>query len=339
MKTVFIVDDNATNLSSAKSALQDRYKVRTISSALKMFELLGKITPDLILLDIEMPEMDGFEALGILKGTLSTSDIPVIFLTSLSDPETEIRGFEMGVIDFIAKPFSAPVLQLRVKTHLEIDEIIRDRTSRLLNLQNALVYTLANVIQRHDKETGDQISRTAAYIKVLVGNMMAQGVYLDELNKMDIELLISSARLHDVGKFPVSDQLLGKQAELTGDELALIMAHCDGSDEITSDTNIGATAADFLNVAREVSTSHRERWDGKGFPEGLSGTDIPLHGRIAAIVDVYDALVSDKTNSRAFSPDQAMNIIMSGSGTQFDPSIAEVFFKAKSQIASIISEN
>lgn len=342
LKTVFVVDDNAVNLSVAKDALKEQYRVRTLPSAIKMFEILEKVIPDLILLDIEMPEMDGFEALKILKKKEETSNIPVIFLTSLTDATVESRGFQMGVVDFINKPFSKPVLINRIRTHLDINEIIKDRTEQLHKktvslekLQNSLVFVLADMVENRDGETGGHIERTSIYIKILVEEMITNNVYADELEKTMIDVLISSARLHDIGKIAISDTVLNKPGKLTDEEFEIMKTHCEIGADIINSIILRADGADFLYNAKLIAETHHERWDGKGYPKGLSGTDIPLHGRIMSVVDVYDALRSERPYKKAFTPDEAVRIIMENSGTQFDPLIAEVFYNARDRFAQV----
>jgi len=329
MKTIFIVDDSDTNLSMAEAALEDSYRVMTMASAEKMFDLLEKITPDLILLDIEMPQMDGFEALKKLKSEDRWSDIPVMFLTGRTDADVEVHGFEMGAVDFVTKPFSAPVLLNRINTHLDIDEIIRERTSQLHRLQNSIVSVLANMVENRDKGTGGHIERTSAYIKILINAMKERGVYLDEIRAWDVEKIISSARMHDLGKISITDIIMNKPERLTDEEFETMKTHAiEGEriiDEIISRTGEG----EFLRNARLFAGSHHERWDGNGYPRGLKGDEIPLQGRIMAIVDVYDALVSERPYKKAFSYEDAVQIIMDSAGSHYDPKIAEVFFQVK----------
>jgi len=332
LKTIFVVDDSDTNLSMAEAVLEDQYRVMTMPSAQKMFMLLEKVIPDLILLDIEMPVMDGFEALKELKSESSWIGIPVMFLTGRNDAEIEARGFEMGAIDFITKPFSAPVLLNRIKTHLDIDKIIRERTSQLNRLQNSILAVLADMVENRDKGTGGHIERTSVYIKILINEIRARGVYTDEMEGWDVEKMISSARMHDLGKISITDIIVNKPGKLTDDEYAIMKNHAvEGEriiDEIISRTGEG----DFLRNAKLFAGTHHERWDGKGYPRGLKGTEIPLQGRIMAIVDVYDALVSERPYKEAFPDDEAVRIIMENSGTQFDPKIAEIFFEVKDLI-------
>jgi len=329
LKTIFVVDDSDTNLSMAEAVLEDQYTVMTMPSAQKMFTLLEKVIPDLILLDIEMPEMDGFDALSRLKSDSSWIVIPVMFLTGRNDAEVEARGFEMGAIDFITKPFSAPVLLNRIKTHLDIDKIIRERTAQVNRLQNSILAVLADMVENRDKGTGGHIERTSIYIKILINEMRARGVYVDEMEGWDVERMISSARMHDLGKISITDIIVNKPGKLTDDEYAIMKNHAvEGEriiDEIISRTGEG----DFLRNAKLFAGTHHERWDGMGYPRGLKEREIPLQGRIMAIVDVYDALVSERPYKKAFPDDEAVRIIMENSGTHFDPKIAEIFFEVK----------
>jgi len=336
-KTIFVVDDNDTNLSVAKETLKNQYRVMTLPSAAKMFALLGKVTPDLILLDIEMPEMDGFEALNRLKENEKNSGIPVIFLTSMNDPAVEARGFQLGVVDFITKPFSEPVLLNRIKTHLDIDEIIRERTSKVQRLQNGIIFVLADMVENRDKGTGGHVGRTTTYIKTLIEAMLERGVYIDEICDIDFDAFVSSARLHDVGKISISDTVLNKPDKLTDEQFEVMKTHAAEGERII-DQIVSRTGDDevFLYHAKLFAGCHHERWDGKGYPYGLKELKIPIQGRLMAIVDVFDALVSERPYKKAFSHEEAINIIMENSGKQFDPLIADVFYELKDQFKEII---
>ena len=343
-KTIFIVDDNATNLAVAEEALEKHYQVITLASAEKMFAILEKITPDLILLDIEMPGTDGFEAMERLKTSLTYAHIPVIFLTGMSDASHEARGIELGAVDFIAKPFSVPVLLNRIKNHLHIDEIIkertkqlRERTAQLLKLQNGIVITMADLVESRDTNTGGHIDRTTVFIKYLIEAMYERGLYADEMRDWDIESVVSSARLHDIGKIAIPDSILHKPESLTKEEFQTMKTHSALGERIIEQMVERTGEAEFLNNAKLSAAYHHERWDGTGYPYGLKGTDIPLHGRIVAIVDVYDALTTDRPYKKAFPGDEAVRIIMDGSGKHFDPEIAAVFFDIRHQfdVASV----
>jgi len=313
----------------AESALEDQYRVMTMPSAATMFNLLNKVTPDLILLDIEMPEMDGFDALKILKSKELWADIPVMFLTGRTDEEVEVLGFEMGAIDFVTKPFSAPVLLNRIKTHLDIDEIIRERTSQLHRLQNSIVSVLADMVENRDKGTGGHIERTSVYIKILISGMRERGIYTDEINNWDVEKIVSSARMHDLGKISITDIIVNKPDRLTEAEYEVMKTHAVEGERIIDEIILRTGEGEFLRNARLFAGFHHERWDGKGYPHGLKGEEIPLQGRIMAIADVYDALVSERPYKRPFAHEEAVRIIMENSGKQYDPRIAQVFYEVK----------
>jgi putative two-component system response regulator len=335
MKTIFAVDDSDTNLSTAKKALENRYRVFTMSSAAKMFALLEKITPDLILLDIEMPEMSGFEALICLKASPLYKDIPVIFLTGYLNDAVEANGFELGVVDFITKPFSTPVLLNRIKTHLDIDELIRERTAQIRRLQNGIVTVLADVVEERDERTGGHNDRTAMYVRILIKAMEEHGVYADEMHEWDVEMVASSARLHDVGKIHIFDMVLNKPGKLDSEEYEKMKLHTTEGARIIDRMIKQTGEEEFLNNAKLFAEYHHECWDGTGYPHGLSGTEIPLQGRIMAIADVYDALVSLRPYKEAFTNEEAVHIIMTMAGKHFDPKIVEVFLEVKDQFNAV----
>jgi putative two-component system response regulator len=335
MKTIFVVDDSDTFLSMVESALEDSYFVMTMPSAAKMFVLLEKKTPDLILLDIEMPEMNGFQTIKKLKSNDLWSDIPVMFLTGRIDANVEAEGFELGAIDFITKPFFPPVLLNRIKTQLDIDDIIRERTAQIHRLQNSIVAVLANVFENHEKGTRGHIERISEYIKVLIYGMKDRNVYSDEISKWDIEKIISSARMHDLGKISITDILLNKPEKSTDDEYEILKTNALEGERIIDEIIAQTGEGEFLRNARLFIGSYHERWNGTGYPHGLKGLDIPLHGRIMAIVDMYDTLVSERSYEKTFTDEEAVQIIMNNAGTHYDPLIAEVFFSVKDKFKAI----
>lgn len=333
MKTVFIVDDNDTNLAAAKLALGGTYKAFALPSAAKMFKLTEKIFPDLILLDVDMPEMDGFEAMRILKADERLQSVPVIFLTAMHDAESEIHGFEMGALDFINKPFSPPVLLKRIEHHIETDKLIKESQQAVRDIHNATINVIADMVENRDKVTGGHIERTQNYLKILLDELNRTGLYADERSDWDIDLLLPSAQLHDVGKITVSDQILNKPGKLTAEEFELIKTHCTEG-EIIIDKIINLVKDDgFLQHAKQFAAYHHEKWNGQGYPRGISGREIPLEGRLMAIVDVYDALVSERPYKKAFTHEQAVGIIQNDSGTHFDPRLVEAFLKVADDFA------
>ena len=335
MKTVFIVDDSLTNLAVAKNALDETYKAYALSSAERMFKLAVKITPDIILLDVDMPKMDGFEAIKILKSDAKLKSIPVIFLTSRNDVETELLGFELGAHDFINKPFSPAILIRRIESHLETDRLIKKSQKALIDMHNATISVLANMVETRDKVTGDHVDRIQIYLELLINGLISSGTYADIILSWDLKVLIPSAQLHDVGKISVSDLILNKPGKLTDKEFDLVKLHCTVGEEII-DYIINKTQDDvFLIHAKRFAGYHHEKWDGSGYPRGLSGHDIPLEGRIMAIVDVYDALVTERPYRKPISHVQVMDIVKNSSGTHFDPQIVDAFLNIENEVYKV----
>lgn len=330
MKTIFIVDDNKTNLLSAKEALGGTYKAFALDSAARMFKLVEKIIPDLILLDIKMPDMDGFEAIKLLKEheNQKVRAVPVIFLTSVNNEESEMKGFELGAVDFINKPFSVPILLKRIELHIETDKLIKNGQKALRKIQNATVEVVANMVDRRDKITGSHSGRVQIYMEILVKELVRMGIYADEISSWDMDLFLPSGQLHDVGKICISDIILKKQARLEEEEFELVKLHCDEGVSIIDEIIRKSEDDGFLRHAKKFASSHHEKWDGSGYPKGLKGEEIPLHGRILAIADVYDALVSERPYKKPYSHEKAVEIIKEDSGTHFDPKIVEAFLSA-----------
>jgi len=332
MKTIFVVDDSDTCLSKVEEVLESQYRVMTLPSAAKMFAMLEKITPDLILLDIAMPEMDGYTALRILKDNPKTANIPVIFLTGQADVMVEAHSFDLGVIDFIVKPFSALVLLNRVKMHMDMDGVVRERTEHLEkktkqmeSLYDNIISILADVVESRDHSTGGHIERTTIQTKILIDAMLERNVYADEIKSWNSDLVASSARLHDIGKIAVPDSILNKPDKLNDEEYEIMKKHVTAGEHIIDKIISKTKEESFWNKAKIFASYHHERWDGTGYPRGLKGLDIPLQGRILAVVDVYDALISERVYKKAFDHYKAVEIIKSESGKQFDPKIVEVF--------------
>jgi len=338
MKTIFIVDDNNINLLAADEALSGSYQVYTMPSAAGMFELLKDIRPDIILLDILMPDIDGFKALKILKSSIDYVEIPVIFVTSRNDSITESLGLELGAVDFISKPFSAPVLLNRIKTHLGIEEIIRERTDSLKRLKNGILSVLTNMVENRDEITGRHIERTTSYIKLLLDKMFEHKVYIDEIARWDLELVVSSARLHDIGKIVITDLILNKPDSLTTEEFNMIKTHAAEGEKIIDKIIVESGDDIFLQYAKLFAGYHHEKWDGSGYPYGLKENNIPLQGRIMAIADVYDALVSKRPYKEAFSHAKAVDIIKNSSGSHFDPELVKIFLLCENEFESVDAE-
>jgi len=343
-KVVFVVDDSVTNLVATEEALRKHYRAITIASATRMFSALEKIIPDLILLDIDMPELDGYETMRRLKSNILYMEIPVIFLTALNDSVSEAYGIELGAVDFITKPFSEAVLLNRIKHHLQIEDLIRERTDQLrqkthqlMRLQNSIINTLAEVVEKRDNITGGHVERSSVYLRILIEAMQEAHLYADQLSRWDLESLISATRLHDLGKVTIPDTILNKTERLTPEELLLVKGHSISGERIIVFMVLHSGEEEFLRNAQYAATYHHERWDGSGYPHGLKGEAIPLQGRVVAIVDVYDALTTERPYKKAYSHSEAVHLILNDSGGYFDPLIVDVFIDIHGRFESALN--
>jgi putative two-component system response regulator len=341
-KKVVLVDDNPVNLKLAGNTLKEYYNVYAVPSAKKLFQLLEQILPDLILLDVVMPEISGYEAMGTLKGNPRTAGIPDIILTSQTYTFSELEGFSLGAIDYISKPFSPQLLLKRVEVHLllesqkaelenlneNLQRLVEEKTGEVLELQNAVLITMANLVECRDDVTGGHVERTERFLRILVEEMTARGIYKDILDSWDIDLFLQSSKLHDVGKIAIKDSILLKPAPLTAEEFEEMKQHTVFGETVIEKIQQNTRESIFLAHAKIMAGAHHEKWDGTGYPRGIGGFNIPLQGRLMAFVDVYDALISDRPYKKAFPPDQAVEIIIGGCGTQFDPELKNVFLAA-----------
>ena len=338
---IIVVDDDITNLAVAINSLSDKYDVLTAPSGQKMFVLLETAKPALILLDIEMPEMNGYEVISRLKKTEKTAHIPVIFLTTRIDPENEVYGLKLGAVDYVTKPFSPELLFRRVDLHVQFEKQkktlqnynlnlegeVNKKTKTVVELQNAILKTVAELVECRDSITGGHIERTQHYLGLLVDFLLDHDVYAAELLSWDIGLFIMSSQLHDVGKIAIKDSILLKPGKLTDDEFEEMKKHTLLGVDIIRRIEGKTTDNEFLYYAEIFSSSHHEKWDGKGYPYGIKGEEIPLQGRLMAIVDVYDALTNERPYKKSFSHEKSVEIIRDSIGTHFDPLIGEVFLK------------
>jgi putative two-component system response regulator len=346
---IFLVDDNMSNLTTGKTMLKDHYDVFSIPSGNKLFEILEKVRPDLILLDIEMPQMNGYSAIKKLKSEQNTRDIPVIFLTARGDPGSELEGLSLGAIDYISKPFSPPLLLKRLENHLlirnqqialkdyndNLQQMVQKRTRQVVELQNSILNTIAEMVEFRDDITGGHIERTQSYLKLLVDKLLLERIYWNEVSTWNLEFLISSAQLHDVGKIAISDAILNKPGKLTPEEFEIMKRHASIGEAAIEGIMKTSSENDFLQHAKIYAGTHHEKWDGSGYPRGLKNTDIPLQGRLMAIADVYDALIAIRPYKQPFSPRQAEEIILEGREKHFDPTLVELFQDMAAQFAQI----
>ncbi|MCL1918216.1 MAG: response regulator [Peptococcaceae bacterium] len=348
-KTIFLVDDNMTNLTIGNDTLSDFYNVFSLNSGPRLLKILDRHIPDLILLDVEMPEMNGYETIQHIKAKPETRHIPVIFLTGKSDSKSELTGLSLGAIDYITKPFSPPLLLKRIEVHLLVESqkqelihfnnnlqaMVDTKTETVVELQNAVLKTMAELVEYRDDVTGAHIDRTQSYLKVLLGELLEQGLYPEETSLWDMDLVLQSSQLHDVGKIATPDAILQKPGKLTPEEFEIIKGHTTFGEEIIERIKKNTTEHAFLDYAKVLVGTHHEKWDGSGYPKGLKGREIPLLGRMMALVDVYDALVSARPYKKAFAHQEARDIIVDGKGTHFDPDCVELFLGVADQFQEI----
>jgi putative two-component system response regulator len=349
---IIMVDDNMAILSMGRSMLKDSYEVYPAPSAAKLFETIDKIIPDLILLDIEMPEVNGYEAMKKIKADKRLENIPVIFLTAKNDETSELEGFNLGAMDYISKPFSAPLLLKRIANQLliaqqkkdlkdyadNLESKVHSKTKEVFDLQNAVLTTVADLVEYRDKLTGGHINRTQLYLKTLTEELVREGSYAEEVAKWDMDFFLPSAQLHDVGKIAISDLILNKPGKLTPEEFEIMKTHVNVGVEAIEGIMKKTEEHAFLHHALLITASHHEKWDGTGYPKGTTGMDIPLEGRLMAIVDVYDALISVRPYKTPFTHEEACKIIEEGAGTHFDPVLVETFKHVKHVFAQIVEK-
>jgi putative two-component system response regulator len=349
--TILVVDDTPENLSLMAAMLRNDYKVKVASNGEKAIGIArSEAPPDLILLDIMMPGMDGYEVCRQLKEDAATSQIPVIFLTACTDVEDETRGLDLGAEDYITKPVSPPILLARVRTHLHLKEasdFLRDknlyleeevekRTAEVRSIQEVTILALASLAETRDNDTGNHLRRTQLYVRLLALKLNAHPRFKEYLTCANIDMLFKSAPLHDIGKVGIPDRILLKPGKLEPEEFEIMKTHTTiGRDAIEqAERSLGAKV-DFLRIAKEVVLYHQEKWDGTGYPEGLSGDDIPISARLMALADFYDALISRRVYRPGFPHEKVVQMIIEGNGTHFDPDIVDAFLELQDEFRDI----
>lgn len=341
--TVLVVDDTPDNLTLMSSLLKALYKVKVANSGDKALRIaLAATPPDLILLDIMMPGMDGYQVLGELKRDPRTHDVPVIFLTAKAEIDDERKGLELGAVDYITKPISPPIVLARVKTQLSLKaaaDFLRDkaefleqevakRTREVRAIQDVTILAMASLAETRDSDTGNHIRRTQHYVRALAEALRDNPRFSAFLTDATIELLFKSAPLHDIGKVGIQDRILLKPGQLDAQEFAIMKTHAAlGRDAIEHAERSLGTDVGFLRLAKEIALSHQEKWDGSGYPQGLAGDAIPIAARLMAVADVYDALISRRVYKKPMPHADAVRIIAEGSGTHFDPDMADAFVR------------
>jgi len=341
--TILLVDDNAANLQLLRETLDgEGYRLLASRDGGRALAIATKARPDLILLDVMMPEIDGYEVCRRLKAAEETRAIPVIFLTALADAEDEAKGLELGAVDYITKPIVPQLVQARVRNHLalkryrdRLEDLVDRKTRDVALTQAVMIEGLATLAEYRDPETGGHIKRTQNYVKAMARRLQHHPRFSGELDEDAIELMYLSAPLHDVGKVGVRDDILLKPGRLTDDEFEQMKAHTVYGHDALKITERKLGKSNFLRFAREIAYTHQEKWDGSGYPQGLKGEEIPVSGRLMALADVYDALISKRVYKPPLSHEEAVRTIVDGRGTHFDPDVVDAFLNLEKTFRSI----
>lgn len=341
-KTILIVDDAPSNIAHIAEILRQHYRTSFALNGRDALERAMQLLPDLILLDIDLPEMDGYEICSRLKADPVLRDIPVIFLTSRRTVHDEEKGLLLGAVDYISKPISPPIVMARVKTHLALssarsrlvrenlllDKEVNQRVEEVQAVQDLAILAMAMISETRDHETGQHVRRTQRYVQLLMNELIRDVRFAHELSDLNVSLIVKSTPLHDVGKIGIPDALLRKPGKLAPDEFEIMKQHTTiGRDALAAvELQIGQHSA-FLQHAREIAYLHHERWDGSGYPLGLASQAIPISARVMAVADVYDALVSKRPYKKPVAHKAAVEVIENGAGTHFDPDIVRSFLR------------
>jgi putative two-component system response regulator len=338
---ILVADDEAIDVDAMAEILEPHYTTVVAKDGGQALDRLAQgDLPDLALLDVMMPRVDGFQLAARMKADPKTTNVPIIFVTALDRPLDEARGFAVGAVDFVTKPISAPILLARVRTHLELatarvrlerhtldlQRLVDERTSEVAATQDVTIRALASLAETRDNETGAHIRRTQHYARLLAQEMRRRAPSDPRLSERSIELIFKSAPLHDIGKVGIPDSILLKPGKLTPEEFEIMKRHAEiGRQALLAAAEESSQPSDFLTCAIEIAGAHHEKWDGGGYPNGLRGETIPLSARLMAVADVFDALTSRRVYKPAMPFDQAAAIIEKGAGSHFDPAVVGAF--------------
>ena len=351
--SILIVDDIEINRIILREILQKDYDILEAACGQDALDILlppdgskPKTLPTAILLDIMMPGIDGFEVLERIKSTESTKNIPVLFITAAESDETESKGLMAGAADYITKPFNHTVVRARVDNHISLaryshslEKLVELKTAEVTKTYESTLEVLATIIEYRNLESGAHIRRTTLLTDALISKMLEHDNFKSALKKFNIASLIKASALHDIGKIGIPDGVLLKPGKLNDEEFNMIKTHTTvGSHIIDSISENLPDNDNFLQYAKDICHHHHERWDGRGYPGGLAGEDIPLAARVVSIVDVYDALVSPRCYKDPFSHDVSFGIIKDGRGTQFDPNLVDIIEEVAEDFKKIQEE-
>lgn len=341
---ILLIDDDEQSLEIASNVLDELYDVICINDAQNAFEAAKLKNPDLILMDLNMPGVSGFDLFKEFAADSKVSKIPVIFLTADNSVESEIVGLELGAVDFIIKPFVPPIMLKRIKRAIlmsdyqqNLESLVKEKIAEISRLHQELIESMANLIESRDSDTGEHVKRTSACVQIVANSLRSEPYYNARLSDSMIENIVEMAPMHDIGKITISDAILQKPGRLTKEEFDIMKSHTTEGKKIIIRDLAKIETPERLEIAANIAEFHHEKWNGEGYPMGLEGEDIPLCARIMAIADVFDALVSKRCYKDAMTFDQAFKIIEESTGSHFDPIIGKVFLEQKDQIIELYS--
>jgi len=339
MHKLLLVDDVTTNLDILVDTFSDTYDIRVATNGRLALDAAAEEAPDLILLDVMMPEMNGFEVLAELKKMPHLSQVPVIFITAKDSVDDKTAGFTYGAVDYITKPFEIAEVKARVATHLSLKEtqtllqfqndhleqLVAERTRKIALVQSAAIYCMSVLAEHRDPETGGHIQRTQTYVRLLGEKVLKSPHFTGQLTDHKLDLIVQATPMHDIGKVGVPDHILLKPGKLTVEEFEIMKTHSSIGANALGQAREMAENEPVLQYAEDLAGNHHEKWDGSGYPTGLQGDKIPLAGRLMAIADVYDALIAKRVYKEPFTHEKAVGIILEGRGVHFDPHLVDLF--------------
>jgi putative two-component system response regulator len=338
VKRILIVDDNIATLKQIGALLSDKYDISLAKSGAVALRILENEAPDLILLDVEMPDMDGFQTIAQIKENPVWERLPVIFLTGNNDTKTEARALQSGAMDFVTKPITKDILRHRLELHLKYAAYRTSLENQVKSLEDSIVVSFSNLIDRKDKNTGAHVIRTAQTARIIGEELLARGVF-PALTAEDVTAMTRATPFHDIGKVGISDLLLMKPEKLTPAEYEEVKRHTTIGANLIRTIRKRTPALDYLSVAEIIAECHHERWDGAGYPGGFKGEDIPLCARIVAVANEYDARTTDRVYCKAMSRPAACQYVFDGAGSRFDPRVVDAFGAVREKCDEVSAED
>ncbi len=340
---LLVVDDTPSNIHVLLEGLKDMYTITAATRGDRALELARTQPPDLILLDVVMEGMNGYEVLAALREDVRTASIPVIFVTAQTDTKNEERGLELGAVDYITKPFRISVVRARIQNHLELkshrdrlEQMVAEKVREAIDSHITTIFAMSKLAESRDDETGTHLERTRQYCRLLASHLRLSGAYPDLVDEQFIHRIFQASPLHDIGKVAIPDGILKKPGKLTEDEFEVMKTHTLRGAETLASVTDNHPHNEFIHFGLQIARSHHEKWDGSGYPDRLRGQEIPLAARIMAVADVYDALTSKRCYKDAMTHEEAREIIRVQSGFHFEPLLVDTFLAIEDEFREIL---